>query len=127
MKILVVNDSLVMRSLISRAIIKIFDKDIEMFKAGNGRRALEILEEHKDIKLVFTDWHMPYMTGLELVTNIRKNELFNDVTIIMITAECAKNEIAKLSKLGIQGYIKKPFEEATLIKSISEVKNTYYQ
>ena len=68
MKILVADDSGIMRKIIIRSLNSIGMTDV--VEAANGREAVELFKLHGP-DLVLTDWNMPEMTGLEVVQELR--------------------------------------------------------
>jgi len=104
--ILFVEDSPTMRRIIANSLRQVgFDEIIE---AENGVDALEKLEG-KEVDLVVTDWNMPEMNGAELVKALREMPPYAEVPIIMITTRGMKDDVMTAMKLGVNGYIIKPF------------------
>ena len=105
-KILFVEDSPTMRRIIANSLRQVgFEEIIE---AENGVDALEKLEG-KEIDLVVTDWNMPEMNGAELVKTLREMPAYAEVPIVMITTRGVKDDVIAAMKLGVNGYIIKPF------------------
>jgi two-component system chemotaxis response regulator CheY len=105
-KILFVEDSPTMRRIIANSLRQVgFEEIIE---AENGVDALEKLEG-KEIDLVVTDWNMPEMSGAELVKTLREMPAYAEVPIVMITTRGVKDDVLAAMKLGVNGYIIKPF------------------
>jgi len=70
-KVLIVDDSRTIRTIIRRILIEL---GYEVCEAGNGFDALKAFEAEKDvIKLVLVDWNMPEMNGLELLKKFRQD------------------------------------------------------
>ena len=116
--ILVADDSNVMRSIICSTLEKLgFTNCTE---AENGKIALELLSE-KAIDLVITDWHMPELSGLELVSSIRKSGSLNHVSILMVTTRGMKDDVLEAAHAGVNDYIVKPFTPEILEKKIKKL------
>ena len=116
MKILVVDDSSIMRRIICKALDQGgFDDIIE---AGNGAEALERLE---GVDLVLTDWNMPVMNGLTFVQEMRKMSAYDEVPIIMVTAEGAESEVVRALQYGVSDFIVKPFTTLTILRKVKEL------
>lgn len=82
--------------------------------ASNGREALEILRDKRNnIKLIFSDLHMPGMDGLSMVEQLRQ-EGFKQA-VIMLSTDGSATLVEKARALGANGWIKKPFEEAQVV------------
>ncbi len=80
---------------------------MEVVTIDDGAAALERINLEK-FDVVLLDWHMPGMTGLEVLTEIRKQGL--NTPIIMVTAEKEKTQVLAAFKAGANDYIMKPFE-----------------
>jgi two-component system chemotaxis response regulator CheY len=80
----------------------------EVIEAENGADALEKLAG-RSVDLVVTDWNMPEMNGAELVTALRGMPLYKDVPILMITTRGMQDDVMTAMKLGVNGYVVKPF------------------
>ena len=116
MRVLVVDDSITMRRIITNN-LKASGYD-DVVEAGHG---VEALGNMNGVELVLTDWNMPVMDGLSLVKEIRSNPTFGSVPIIMITTEGVKSEVLEALKEGVNDYIVKPFTKSTLIEKIEAV------
>ena len=104
MKILVIDDSDIIRELITYSLK---DCDCNVTLATDGSDAIEkIKNETPD--LVITDLMMPRVSGLELVTWIKEN--YNDqIKIIVLTALGEEDVVLEAFSLGVDDFITKPF------------------
>lgn len=104
--VLVVDDSATSRKYIERLLLI---HQYNVLETDNGQKALEILQENKQIKLVITDYVMPGMDGVDLVKRIRADYSRDELAVIGISAQ--NNEIlsAKFIKNGANDFISKPF------------------
>lgn len=68
---------------------------------------------------VITDWKMPIMTGLELLTCIR--EEFDALPVLMVAAEAKRDQIMEAAQVGVNGYVVKPFNAQTLREKIDKI------
>jgi two-component system, chemotaxis family, chemotaxis protein CheY len=90
--------------------------------ADDGRTGLEFLaREHGNIKLVMTDWNMPGMDGYTLLLNIKKNDLYKHIPVVMITSEADKSHINQALSSGAADYIIKPFVNEDLIAMVHKI------
>lgn len=106
--VLIVDDSSSMRAVIKRT-IKVSGFNVgEYFEAGDGREALELLSD-KWVDLVLSDINMPNMNGLELIAEMKKNELLSSVPVVLVTTEGSEKIVEESIRLGASRYIKKPF------------------
>lgn len=118
MRLLVVDDSSTMRRIIKNTLKAIGYDDL--LEAENGEGALARLESEK-VDLVITDWNMPVMNGLELVTAMRGSPTLKQTPVLMVTTVAEKEEILKAMQAGVANYVVKPFDAATLKKKIDQI------
>ena len=119
MKILVVDDSSTTRRLITGLLFNIGFSDVH--QAADGRQGLAKLKSASNFDLLVTDWNMPEMNGLELVKAVRSDPELKDIRILMVTAEATRDAVMAAAKAGINGYITKPFNAATLKDKIGKI------
>ena len=119
MKALVVDDSRIMRNIIINILKeKKMDAD-DILDAPEGKTALEILNK-ETIDLLFVDWNMPELNGLELVKIVRKIKKYSDLPIIMVTSEAARYNVMEAVKAGVTDYIVKPISGLTVMNKIKD-------
>ena len=105
MKILIVEDSGMMRKAISRVVES---KGFEPLLAENGQEALNQLRTNSsDVGLVIMDWNMPVMDGYEALVEIRAEEQYNNIPVLMATSEGIAEDIQKATSAGANGYLVK--------------------
>ena len=120
MKVIVADDSQVMRMIIEK-IVKALG--YQAIHAGNGQEVLSVLEKgSKDIDLILLDWNMPVMNGLETLTRIKKISPDCDIPILMVSTESEDDKVRQAINAGAEGYISKPFTAETLGAVIRQVK-----
>lgn len=105
-KVLFVDDSPTMRRIIKNSLQKIGFN--ELIEAEHGIDALEKIEG-EDVGLILSDWNMPEMNGKQLVEKLKSNPKYKDIPIIMITTRGVKEDVISAVKLGVAGYVVKPF------------------
>ncbi|HAC89623.1 MAG TPA: two-component system response regulator [Planctomycetaceae bacterium] len=115
MKVLVVDDSGVMRKIIVRSLNAVGVTDV--VEAGDGQEAFEKFQA-ESFELVLTDWNMPVRNGLELVKDIRGSG--SKVPIMMVTTEAQKSQVITAIQAGVTDYLTKPFENETLRKKLDK-------
>lgn len=114
-KVLVVDDSGVMRKIIIRALNSCGVTDI--VEAGDGVEALVKIGENS-VDLVMTDWNMPNKNGLQLLQEIRASG--STVPVIMITTEAEAGRVKEAISAGVNDYLAKPFENDVLKQKIDK-------
>jgi two-component system chemotaxis response regulator CheY len=120
MKILVVDDSRIMRNIIKNTLKYLHKSDDEFLEAADGKEALEILFREK-VELMLLDWNMPTLNGLDLVKKLRTMNQFINLPIIMITSEAAKYNVIEAIKEGVNDYLVKPVTERGLLTKIKRI------
>lgn len=109
MKVLVADDSGIMRKIIIRSLNSVGVTDV--VEAADGAEAIVAFKANP-IDLILTDWNMPNVSGLELVQHIRA--LGSSVPIIMVTTEAQKGQVIAAIEAGVNDYLTKPFESDDL-------------
>ncbi len=104
--ILVVDDSLSARNHVIELLKR---RNFVVYMASDGQKALEVLQQHNNIKMVITDLEMPVMDGIELTNEIRK--LYGRDKLAVIGISGASNGIhsARFIKNGADDFLRKPF------------------
>ena len=105
MKVLVADDSGIMRKIIIRSLNSVGVTDI--VEAANGQEAIDKFKE-TPVDLILTDWNMPEKSGLDVVVEIRATG--SQVPIIMVTTEAQKGQVISAIQAGVNDYLTKPFE-----------------
>lgn len=118
MKILAVDDSATMRRIIKNQLKQAGYEEVD--EAGNGREALTMLGQAQ-YDLLITDWNMPEMCGLDLVKEVRRTDASKAMPILMVTTVAGKEDIVTALKAGVNNYMVKPFDTATLRAKIAQV------
>jgi len=114
-KVLVVDDEI--RNIFALGKI-LEDRDMEVLEAENGKIALEVLKEHKNIDLVLMDVMMPEMDGYTAIEHIRKTPEIKDIPIICTTAKAMKEDYDKAIFHGANDYLSKPIDENKLFSML---------
>ncbi|MEN6623020.1 MAG: response regulator [Smithella sp.] len=118
--VLIVDDSNAMRAVIKKIVTLSGFQMNQCLEAGNGKEALEILSGSW-VDVIISDINMPEVNGLELLDQIRKNETFKDIPVIMITTEGSSERMQEAFKRGAKGFIKKPFLPEDIRKILHQV------
>ncbi|GMU88623.1 MAG: hypothetical protein AMXMBFR49_08310 [Chlorobiota bacterium] len=86
------------------------DKGMNILKAENGQKALDIINTAKGIDLILMDIMMPVMDGYETMRRIRMIEEFYKIPIIAITAKAMKKDYEECIAAGASDYLPKPVD-----------------
>jgi two-component system chemotaxis response regulator CheY len=114
-KVLLADDSGVMRKIIIRALNGCGVTDI--VEAVDGADAFTKFGE-ATFDLVMTDWNMPNKTGLEFLKDVRATG--SKVPVIMITTEAEAGRVKEAIAAGVSDYLAKPFENDALRAKIDK-------
>ena len=113
MRILIVDDSSMMRALIKR-VVKMTQVPVEeILEAGDGAEALKLLEAH-DVQLLLIDINMPVMNGADLLRRVAKNDRWRDLTRVIISTDGSTQRREEAADLSVRCYLKKPFSPEVL-------------
>ena len=116
MKVLIVDDSNTMRRVLNMGISKtVTDIDFEILEAKDGKEGLEIVRANKDIDYIFLDVNMPVMKGDEMLKIMRSDPEIKHIKVIMQTTEGVREKVAQLTKMGISGYLLKPYTQEIIV------------
>ena len=111
--ILIVDDSLPMRSVIKRTFKAAGYGNSQFHEAANGKEGLELMKNDW-IDIVITDYNMPVMDGLTFIKIIKKDDLLKDIPVVVISTEGNDAKIKEFMGSGAAGYITKPFTPETI-------------
>lgn len=108
LKVLIVDDSSVMRKIIERALRQSGLNLGDVLEAGNGAEGLA--EATKGgLDLILSDINMPVMDGLEFLKKLANVDAAKGVPVVMITTEGSEARVVEALSAGAKGYLRKPF------------------
>jgi len=90
----------------------------DVVTAGNGREGLETASQEKP-DLILLDTSMPVMGGHEVLERLKRDPDLKNIPVIMVTALCEAQDIAKASAHGVADYVAKPFDFTELVDKIA--------
>ena len=105
MKILLIDDSKLIRRMVSEMITSLGH---EVETAENGKEAYDKLKAGQSFEYMLLDWNMPIMTGPEFLIKAKEDNLLT-APVLMMTTESGEDKISKALELGVSEYIIKPF------------------
>ena len=113
MRILIVDDSSMMRALIKR-VVRLTNVPVEeILEARDGVEALSLLTSH-DVQLLFTDINMPGMNGAELLRQLANDDRWRRLTRVVISTDGSTARRDEVAELSVRCYLKKPFSPEVL-------------
>jgi two-component system chemotaxis response regulator CheY len=107
-RILIVDDSSVMRKIIERSLRQAGLELGDIVEAGNGIEALAAVQAGA-FDLVLSDINMPAMDGIEFLRQLVTIESCKGTPVVMITTEGSESRVVEALSIGAKGYIRKPF------------------
>jgi len=108
LKVLIVDDSSVMRKIVERSLRQAGLESMAVVEAGSGVEGLDALKSHS-VDLILSDINMPSMDGLEFLRQLRVQNLADGIPVVMITTESSEEHVKQAIQSGAQAYIRKPF------------------
>ena len=116
-KLLTVDDSPSVRKMVQ---FTLQAKGFEVGSAADGQEALEMLASESYDGIIL-DINMPRMNGLEFLKQIRSEEQYSDIPVIMLTTEGQDEDKDKAVSLGATAYIVKPFKPTQLLGLLERI------
>ena len=110
--VLIVDDSITVRELLSLSFNK---AGYLVEQARDGQEALEKLSSGLPCDLIFCDIEMPRMNGLELLSELQRDEELSKIPFALLTSRGADRHRQVAAKLGASGYLTKPYTEKALL------------
>lgn len=117
LKFLIVDDSRAIQAIIRRAVAQCGYEPIEVHTAINGEEALNDMESFVP-DLVITDWHMPKVSGLEMVQAMRQMG-YKNIRVGFVTTERSPDLLAEAVANGAMFILHKPFDDAELVAVVT--------
>lgn len=118
MRILIVDDSRVMRQIVTRTLRQAGFEHHDLVEAGNGIEGLEAVRQHAP-HLVLSDWNMPEMNGIELLAALRARG--ESVPFAFVTSEGSPEMVGRAEAAGAMFVITKPFTPESFKEKLSPV------
>jgi two-component system, chemotaxis family, chemotaxis protein CheY len=106
--VLIVDDSAAIRKILQRVLRQTEIPIGTVYEAGDGVEALETLRR-QIIGLVLSDINMPNMDGLEFLTKMRAEQLWQTIPVLMVSTEGTQAKVLEAVERGASGYVRKPF------------------
>ena len=122
MPVLIVDDYKTMLRIIRNLLKQLGFTNID--EATDGSSALQKLRDG-NFGLVISDWNMEPMSGLELLKEVRADSKLQKTPFIMVTAESKSENVIAAKEAGVNNYIVKPFNAATLKGKLNTVLGNF--
>jgi two-component system chemotaxis response regulator CheY len=123
LKVLIADDHFLIRQFVRNALQE--SKITNVQTAADGNEAIDLvqkaLEANQAYDIVFLDWNMPTISGLEVLSYFRAKPEYSGTAFVMLTAESEQQNIMKAIKAGATSYIIKPVSPSDLSKKLFEI------
>jgi two-component system chemotaxis response regulator CheY len=106
--ILIVDDSAAIRRILQRVLRQAEIPIGNIYEAGDGAEAIAVLRTQL-VGLILSDINMPNMNGLELLSELKANDAWKDLPVVMVSTEGSQAKVLEAVQLGAAGYVRKPF------------------
>jgi two-component system, chemotaxis family, chemotaxis protein CheY len=119
MKIMIIDDSSVMRRIHKNTLLPHLSNGSVFVEAEDGLEALEMAKKEK-VDLFLVDWNMPKINGLDFIKRLRNMNFYKETPMIMITSEAARYNVIEAINGGVTDYIVKPIKGELLWNKIEK-------
>lgn len=119
-KILIVDDMLTVRKLLTKSLKDLGFTDISDAPDGEAawQKISDASETPSKFELIISDWNMPKMSGIDLLKKVRSCKATQSTPFVMLTAQFDRDEVVEALKAGLSSYINKPFSLAILSEKL---------
>ena len=118
-RILVVDDSQIMRNIVKNTFNEM-KVPFQCLEAEDGRQAFKLLEAN-EVTIVFLDWNMPGMDGMDFLKMVRGMPKYKDLPVVMVTSERGKFSVIEALQSGATDYIVKPVQAKVFKEKVQEI------
>lgn len=115
---LIVDDSRTMRQMVA---FTLTNAGFTVIEAEDGKDAVNKVSAGTKLDIIVTDLNMPEMDGITLIKELRRLTAYKFTPILMLTTESAMDKKKEGKEAGATGWIVKPFNPDTLLKTIAKV------
>ncbi|MFP4392347.1 MAG: response regulator [Desulfohalobiaceae bacterium] len=114
-QVLIVDDSKTVRNLLAFILKK---EGYRVLAAEDGLEGLEKLYSAQMVDLIICDVNMPRMDGFTFIQNVREQESYRDLPIIVLSTEGQEKDIQTGMRLGANQYLVKPAQPEKLVRNV---------
>jgi two-component system, chemotaxis family, chemotaxis protein CheY len=120
-KIIIVEDSELLHKMYDLIFMRYRSQGTKIIHAYNGQEALSKLSEHPDAELIILDINMPVMSGLEFLQYCKREQVFQNIPVIIISTEGKEDDTLRGLKAGAKAYLTKPFDASALYNLMEQI------
>lgn len=122
MQIVIVDDSKTMQMLIAKVLRELGYDDLLI--CDSAKSALDVLQNNTP-SLILLDWHMPEMSGIELLQVLKDTDEYKSIPVIMLTIEDNVENVSRAIENGAEGYILKPINKEALQIRLKDIEDNH--
>ena len=123
LKVLIADDHFLIRQFVRNTLQE--SKITNVQTAADGNEAIDLVQKAREANqsydIVFLDWNMPTISGLEVLSYFRAKPEYANTAFVMLTAESEQQNIMKAIRTGATSYIIKPVSPTDLGKKLFEI------
>lgn len=119
MRVMIVDDQESMLALLRSHLHQLGYKNL--VECIDGKEALDLLLLGQSVDLIISDMYMPNLDGLALLSAIRREAELQQIPFIMVSSRAEEAVVKQAQKLGVNGYLMKPFSLAQFKRKIETV------
>lgn len=93
----------------------------EVTSVGNGRDARAAIDNIEPVDIVLLDLMLPYVSGYQLISEIRENATWQHVPIVVLSAKVLEDDVVRALDLGANDYVTKPYRPQELLARLRRV------
>jgi two-component system chemotaxis response regulator CheY len=116
--VLIVDDSAAIRKILQRVLTQTNLSIGKVLEAANGIEALHALQQ-QTVGLIFSDINMPNMDGLQFLNELKGNDQWKNVPVLMISTEGSQAKVMEAVQRGALGFVRKPFTPDQIIEKLA--------
>ena len=116
MRAMVIDDSRAIRLILGKMLKEL---GFEVIDAENGAVAMDRLKTSEKMDIALVDWNMPEMNGYEFVCEVRKDDAYKDLPLMMVTTETEMSQVVKALEAGANEYVMKPFTKEMITEKLT--------
>ncbi|MGE5489200.1 MAG: response regulator [bacterium] len=118
--VLIVDDSAAIRKILQRVLAQAEISLSNVYEAGDGLEALDVLKANR-VDLVLADINMPKMDGIQLLREIKTDERWAGIPVVMVTTEGGQSKVIAAAEIGAAGYVRKPFTADQIRRTLEPI------
>lgn len=120
--VLIVDDSEMNRAILS----EMLKDEYCILEADSGRAALDMVDRYGDeLSLVLLDIVMPGMNGFEVLGDLSRRSIIDNLPVIMISSEDSDDVVLRAYELGASDYVNRPFDSRVVRRRVSNTIRLY--